>query len=292
MDRDDNEMHYNGSVLMFDGTPVLLDSWVAEAFEEETRSINQAVARNPEKFDHRHAFRLTVEQWEFLKSRGVIPKTQGRGGSRTPPMVYTQKGVARLATILTTPKALQATDLIIDIFTEVYQQIAVGNGQVTIANPGRLIPQPDIAARIANIKSRMLDQIDTLLNTEVGETGNTVKDELSSVGAALYDDLRARLQRRGLENEKLEAETLKLLEEVKSLQQERLEKSRRAEEELVALQLDNISKRMQLIRENLQLLDNFEPDALVDLSQNLLPHAQAPVLHLPAPETANKGSDT
>lgn len=275
----DDPLDHSG-LLMFEGAPVLLDTWVARAFEEDVRVINQAVSRNPEKFDDRHVFRLSKQQRDFLRSQGVIPKPKGRGGSQMPPMVYTQKGVARLATVLKSPKALEATDLIIDLFTEVYVQIAQGRQEVQVANPGRLLPKADIAARIAQIKTRLLDQIDTLMQTEIDPGGRTVRDEISSVGATLYDDLKARLRRKGLENEKLEAEILKLLEEVQSLRQDRAVKARKSELEHEAMALENLRSRIALVRDTLQLMDEMEPNALVTLNQKFLTGTQD-VLRLP-----------
>lgn len=274
---------FHPPILMINDMPVMLDARVAEAFEDEVKNVNQAVSRNPEKFDDRHAFRLTAAQRDFLRSQNVISKPEGRGGSQVPPMVYTQKGVARLATILRTPKALEATDLIIDVFTEVYVQIANGSQTIAVTNPNRLLPSPDIKTKIARIKDRLLDQIDTLMQAPISATGATVKEELSDIGATLYDDLKARLKRKGLENDKLEAEVLKLLEEVQTLRQDRAVNARKAELEIEAQALENIKTKMALIRENLALLEDIEPNALVELNSSFLPGA-APLLQLPKPD--------
>ena len=115
-----------GQVVMLRGLPCLLNSAVAEGFGVETREITQAIRRNPKKFREEHAFELTPDEVKVLTSQGVIPKRKGRGGSSAVPWAITQKGVARLATVLNSEKALEATDLIIDVFVEVYQQVASG----------------------------------------------------------------------------------------------------------------------------------------------------------------------
>lgn len=112
-------------VIVLRGVPVVLDTRVAEAFGVPTRQINQAVRRNPLKFGSQHRFQLTQAEVDDLKSQNVI-SNGGRGGRRYLPFAYTQKGVARLATVLDTPQALAATDRMIDLCTEVYQQLASG----------------------------------------------------------------------------------------------------------------------------------------------------------------------
>ena len=96
-------------VVRLRGEPVMLAADVARAFGVETREVVQAVRRNPQKFSDRHAFRPTDAELEPLRSQGVISR---KGWA---PTVLTQKGVVRLATVLNAPKALEATDQIIDL---------------------------------------------------------------------------------------------------------------------------------------------------------------------------------
>ena len=126
-------------VRLSGGQYVILAAAVGRSFGVATREVNQAVARNPEKFGTAHTFLLSPQDVALLTSQGVISKP-GRGGSRAPLRVFTQKGVARLATVLTSPQALQATDEIIDLFVDVYQQLAACATQVAIAILGRLLP--------------------------------------------------------------------------------------------------------------------------------------------------------
>jgi len=47
----------------------ILDSDVAELYGVETREINQAVKRNPEKFPEEYIIYLTTEEWSSLRSQ-------------------------------------------------------------------------------------------------------------------------------------------------------------------------------------------------------------------------------
>lgn len=95
---------------------VILDSAVAELYNVETREINQAVARNSEKFPVGYIIELTVTEWESLKSQFV---TSMKGGKVKLPKAFTEKGLYMLATILKSSKATETTLAIIDTFAKV-----------------------------------------------------------------------------------------------------------------------------------------------------------------------------
>ncbi len=131
---DDDAVEDVPHVLRIRGQDVMLDRTVAHAFGVETRAVNQAVSRNERKFSEDHTFQLSEQEVEHLTSQGVMPKP-GRGGSRTAPWVFSMKGVARLATIINSPQALRATDLIMDVFIEVWKQVSQGSTEIAISNP-------------------------------------------------------------------------------------------------------------------------------------------------------------
>ncbi|MEO1000283.1 MAG: ORF6N domain-containing protein, partial [Pseudomonadota bacterium] len=93
---------------------VLTDETVARFYGIATKALNQAVKRNPEKFDETHAFQLTAAEWDDLKSQNVTPS--GHGGRRTPPWVFTEAGVIMVATVLRVARAIEATKLVVDVF--------------------------------------------------------------------------------------------------------------------------------------------------------------------------------
>ena len=53
------------------GKQVMLDSDLAALYGVETRTLNQAVARNPDRFPERFCFQLTKEEDKILKSQSV-----------------------------------------------------------------------------------------------------------------------------------------------------------------------------------------------------------------------------
>jgi phage regulator Rha-like protein len=95
---------------------VMLDYDLAELYEVETRVLNQAVKRNKDRFPKRFMFQLTKEEWRVLISQFVISKSEGRGGTQKPPFAFTEHGVAMLASVLRSKKAIKINISIIEAF--------------------------------------------------------------------------------------------------------------------------------------------------------------------------------
>jgi len=66
---------------MMRGHRVLLDEILAELYGVETRSLVQAVKRDPSRFPQDFMFRLTTQEWIGLRSQFVILKAS-RGQHR------------------------------------------------------------------------------------------------------------------------------------------------------------------------------------------------------------------
>ena len=98
---------------------VMLDSDLANLYGVETKRINEAVKNNPEKFPERFSWNLTKLEWNFLRSKFSTLEIQekGRGTHRKYlPRVFTEQGVAMLATILKSNTATQVSIAIMDAF--------------------------------------------------------------------------------------------------------------------------------------------------------------------------------
>ena len=100
------------------GKQVMLDSDLASLYNVETKRINEAVKNNPNKFPERFSFKLTDEESnnflvEIFDQKNNI---ETRGGKYKNPRVFTEQGVAMLATILKSPIAIQTSIAIMDAF--------------------------------------------------------------------------------------------------------------------------------------------------------------------------------
>lgn len=104
------------------GKQVMIDSDLAKLYGTETKRINEAVIRNKEKFSERFTQKLTEEEIET------------RGGRYKNPRVFTEQGVAMLATILKTKVAIQVSIAIIDAFVIMRKYISTNNYDKLLSN--------------------------------------------------------------------------------------------------------------------------------------------------------------
>ena len=89
------------------GKQVILDSDLARLYgcKNGTKEINQAVKRNIDRFPDDFYFQITKEEHTNLKSQFVTSSWSNYGGIRKLPYVFTEQGVAMLATVLRTENA-------------------------------------------------------------------------------------------------------------------------------------------------------------------------------------------
>ena len=79
-----------------------------------TKTINQAVKRHINEFPERFMFQL--KEYEYKKLQFQLGTTNNKNMSRVLPYVFTEEGVAMLATILRTPIAEDVSIKIMDTF--------------------------------------------------------------------------------------------------------------------------------------------------------------------------------
>lgn len=106
-------------MLNIRGKDVLLDRDVAMLYGVETRIVNQAVRNNPKKFPKDYIIELDEEESSVLRSKILTLEQKGGKGrhSKYNIKAFTEKGLYMLATILKTPRAIEATIAIIETFT-------------------------------------------------------------------------------------------------------------------------------------------------------------------------------
>ena len=107
------------------GKQVMLDSDLAELYKckNGTKTINLAVKRHINRFPERYMFQLTDEESK-LYLRFQIETSNMKGGRRYNPYVFTEQGVAMLATVLRTPVAEEVSIRIMDAFVAMRKYIS------------------------------------------------------------------------------------------------------------------------------------------------------------------------
>ena len=89
----------------------MLDSDLAEQYQcaNGTKTINQAVKRNQDRFPNDFYFQLNEKEYLNLKSQIGTENYTKHGGVRKMPYVFTEQGVAMLATVIRTDAAAKVS---------------------------------------------------------------------------------------------------------------------------------------------------------------------------------------
>ena len=109
------------SIFLIRGQKVLLSQQLAELYGVETKVLNQAVARNRERFPDDFMFQLSKEELENLKSQIV---TSSWGGARIAPYAFTEQGVAMLSSVLNSDRAVHVNIEIMRAFVKLRQMLS------------------------------------------------------------------------------------------------------------------------------------------------------------------------
>jgi hypothetical protein len=118
-------------VLAVRGEKVLLDTDLAELYGVEARALNQAVARNRNRFPDDFMFQLTTEEWERMRSQFVtsldakggnssqsVMSTRKHRGIAYRPYAFTEQGVAMLSSVLRSQRAVEVNIAIMRTFVQ------------------------------------------------------------------------------------------------------------------------------------------------------------------------------
>ena len=104
-------------ILTLRGQRVILSPDLATIYGVETRTLNQAVKRNSERFPPDFAFRLTREDAAHLqssRSQNVILK-RGQNVKHLP-LAFTEHGAIMAASVLNSPRAIQMSVFVVRAF--------------------------------------------------------------------------------------------------------------------------------------------------------------------------------
>ena len=110
------------------GVKVMLDYDLAAIYGVETRTLNQAVKRNIERFPQDFMFRLTEEEWDALAQSGMISQIVisllSKRKKTSPPYAFTEHGAVMLASVLRSPSAVQMSVMVTRAFIAMRQALS------------------------------------------------------------------------------------------------------------------------------------------------------------------------
>jgi hypothetical protein len=143
------------------GERVMLDFDLAALYEVPTKALNQAVKRNIKRFPKDFMFRLTIAEWETIRSQSVtasqssisvrsqvVTASQSKRNVGITPYAFSEQGVAMLSGILNSEKAINMNIAIMRAFVEIRKVV---------------LKQIDLREQLKEIKQR-LGEHDVQLN--------------------------------------------------------------------------------------------------------------------------------
>lgn len=105
------------------GCRVMLDFHLAELYQVETRALKQAVKRNIERFPSDFMFELSKDEWlRLITNCDKFPNNIRH--TPTPPMAFTEQGVAMLSSVLRSKIAIEVNISIMRAFVLMRQMVA------------------------------------------------------------------------------------------------------------------------------------------------------------------------
>jgi phage regulator Rha-like protein len=112
------------------GQRVMLDFDLADMYETETKRLKEAVRRNINRFPTDFMFELSKNEFDSLRSQIASLKNLARGEHRKYlPFAFTEQGVAMLASVLKSEKAIEVNIQIVRAFVTL-RQYALGYAEL------------------------------------------------------------------------------------------------------------------------------------------------------------------
>lgn len=133
-----------GMIYEISGAQVMTAFDIANLYncKNGTKEINQAVKNNPTKFPKRFSWILNEEETKELLVKNFDQKIETRGGKLKNIRVFTEQGVAMLATIIHSNEAIETSIKIMDAF---------------VAMRHYIIENKDIYQSLNNINNKLLE---------------------------------------------------------------------------------------------------------------------------------------
>ena len=142
------------------GHKVMFDFDLAELYEVQTKALNQAVKRNIQRFPSDFMFRLTLDEWDAVRSQSAtasnlkknmqsqnVTASQKKRNVSAAPYAFTEQGLAMLSGILNSDKAITTNIAIMRAFVMVRQYA---------------LTYKDLTARLKEIEGKFTDIYEAL----------------------------------------------------------------------------------------------------------------------------------
>ena len=122
------ERKVDSKIFVLRGQRVILDTDLAELYGVQVRHLNQQVKRNAKRFPLAFRFQLSEHEFKILRSKNVF-SSEGHGGTRYRPYVFTEHGTIMAATVLNSKRAIEMSVFVVLAFVRMRRAIA-GNRHI------------------------------------------------------------------------------------------------------------------------------------------------------------------
>jgi phage regulator Rha-like protein len=109
-------------ILLVRNHKVILDSDLAELYGVTTKRLNEQIKRNKERFPADFMFQLNAAEADDLRSQNTTSKS-ARGGRRYRPYVFTEHGAIMAASVLNSPRAVEASIYVVRAFIKLREML-------------------------------------------------------------------------------------------------------------------------------------------------------------------------
>ena len=116
------------SIRVLRGQRVIIDNSLAAIYGVETRTLNQAVKRNAERFPEDFRFQLTLQETKILRSQTVILKGGSGSHVKYVPYAFTEHGAIQAANVLSSPRAIMMGIHVVRAFVQLRELLASNKG--------------------------------------------------------------------------------------------------------------------------------------------------------------------
>ena len=159
------EMNIKDMIYTIRGQQVMLDSDLARLYGYETKTLNQQVKRNIERFPSDFMFQLNETEFNNLWSHFVTANLSLK--SRSLPYVFTEQGIYMLSTVLKGELAVKQSIMIMRTFKEMRHYV-FENKQLLTTSEYQVLSKriDDNTMQIENINNK----IDTIMDNFIDET--------------------------------------------------------------------------------------------------------------------------
>lgn len=135
MDKDNSliyieENQIQNLIYTIRGQQVMLDSDLARLYQVETKYLNRQRSRNIDRFTNDFCFQLTKNEYENLRYQNITSHSKtSAGGRRYLPYVFTEQGIAMLASVLKSDVATTSSVYIMRTFIKM-RRLLVSNATI------------------------------------------------------------------------------------------------------------------------------------------------------------------